>query len=166
MVRRPVGIALVAFVALATAGARADLRKDAPAVVCAYLKDAGLGAGEYHKIGRDHYFASSPEKRVGAGEPASHLQYNVDGRQPSSVTKVYLNLTVNSEADAKAGHAALLDAGATLVERATGKPLPEKARRSIEGEKGGEWKVGGATVRVTKIDLPGGKGYILQLLIE
>src|SRR5262245_17848739 len=104
------------------ASAWAGLKKDTPKEVCAYLEKEGFQTSEFKRLSKGLYFASAM-KKVGAGESPNTLEYNVEGDQPTRVTKVYLNLNIDDPAGAQAGHAALLTAGGVLVEKATGKKM-------------------------------------------
>jgi hypothetical protein len=157
-------LGVLSVLALA-ATARADLKTDTPKDVCAYLEKEGLRASEYHQASKGHYLATAV-KRIGGADSVNLLVYNVDGEEPSRVTKVFLNLEIDDPAGAKAGHEALVSAGLVLVEKATGKKAPDAVRRALEKGGNGKWKVGDRSVEVTKI--PKGKGpmYVQQLLIK
>lgn len=160
------GLALCAAAALTiSAGARADLKEDAPKDVCAYLEKEELKAGEFRELSKGHFFASAT-KKIGGDESRNTLVYNVDGEQATRVTKVFLNLDIEDPAGAKEGHAALAAAGNVLVEKATGKKVPEPIRKALEKGENGKWKFGELTVEVTKITKGKGPKYVHQLLIR
>jgi hypothetical protein len=166
MVRSTLTHSLIALAALAlVAAARADLKKDAPKDVCAYLEKEDLKTSEYEEASKGHYVAAAV-KRIGGKDSVNLLVYNVDGERPERVTKVWLNLEIDDPAGAKAGHEALVSAGPVLVEKATGKKAPDAVRRALQKGENGKWKVGEWSVEVSRIPKGGGPMYVLQLLIK
>src|SRR5262249_36610929 len=141
-----------------TASARADLRKDSPKEVCAYLEKEDIKTGPYNQLRKDLYFASGV-KKLGMAESSNSLEFNVDGHQPDRGAKVWLNLNVEDPAGAKDGHAALATAGRLLMEKATGRKPPDAIRRALEKGENGKWKVGDLAVEANRIKKGDGKRY-------
>jgi hypothetical protein len=155
----------VATALVLSAAAQADLKKDTPKEVCAYLEKEDIKTGPYNQLRKDLYFASGV-KKLGMAESSNSLEYNVDGEQPDRVAKVWLNLNVEDPAGAKDGHAALVSAGRLLAEKATGRKPPDAIRKALEKGENGKWKLGELTVEANRIKKGDGKRYVMQLLIK
>jgi len=154
-----------AAVLVISTAARADLKKDTPKDVCAYLEKEDIKTGPYNQLRKDLYFASGV-KKLGTAESSNSLEYNVDGDKPDRVAKVWLNLNVEDPAGAKDGHTAFASAARLLMEKATGRKPPDAIRKALEKGENGKWKLGELTVEANRIKKGDGKQYVMQLLIK
>jgi hypothetical protein len=168
---RSLNISVIFLAILAHSSVDAVLKETNPAVVCKFLNGKGLITGPWKDYGpggssAGNFGCHTPYKNVGTGFPLpNNLAYYVDG-QPSKAGLLYLVLNVNNRKQAVAAHQALLDAAASLAEKASGKPLPDSIREAITAGKPASLSSAGTRIRVTRFDWPTGKGYDIKVSFE
>jgi len=143
-----------------------DFKKEAPAVVCVYLKEVGLGAGRYRNDFANEYIANSPYKELGTGSPLrNNIAFYAEGTK-QSVRLLKLVLNINHRDEAEAAHKELAKSGSLLSTKALEVELPAVVVAAIEQGKPGEWSVGGTKVTLVRVNWPTGKGYELKLTFQ
>src|SRR5215203_5627210 len=138
------------------------LSKLKPIIACNLLRDTGLGGRNWRNDYDDVYGCSSPYKDIGSGYPlTNNLAYYVDGKA-KTVSQLKLVLNINVRAQAQSAHTELLRAADLLTKKALGAELPSSIRTAITVGKSASAKVVGASVKVTRLNWPTGRGYEIQ----
>jgi hypothetical protein len=134
--------------------------------ICAYLEEDGHRTNPYRQLDGvpDEYYACSDYKDISPNS-LNHIAYYVEGTR-TKVSAINLDLNVHDLSGASAANGEMLASGKKLVQKATGKPLPNAALKAIMAGGSGAWQIGSATVRLTRDDYVTGRGYSLTLLIE
>ena len=135
--------------------------------ICEYLEEDGhRTVHPYRQLEgvADEYYACSDHKDISPNS-RNHIAYYVEGTR-TKVSEISLVLHVPDLSGATAAHRELLASGEKLVQKATGKPLPNAARKAFMAGGSGAWQIGPATIRLTREDYPAVPGYWLTFLIE
>lgn len=138
-----------------------------PQDACAYLSHvSGLQTRGYKNQYEDVFGCSSPYKDIGTGSPlANNIAYYVGGNAQNT-NELKLVLNVNSAKSAKEAHAALLQYGDELTQKALSMPMPKDTRSAISSGKAGKWTLGKAKVELVRENWATGKGYELKYILS
>ncbi len=146
--------------------AGAALKETGIQITCSYLDELGMRTRGWTNFYDSEYGCSSSYKQFGSGFPLkNNLAYYVDGG-PRKAKTLKLVLNVNNKAEAKAAHAEMLKAAATLFKKAVAVDLPESIKIAIKKGTNAKKTVNDVSVELIRIDWPTGKGYELKLFVE
>lgn len=156
--------ALLAPLALAVTAADRGMRIE-PQRACAFLGDHGLPTrGGYRASGDGFECRSRRRSLIGGGEVNNSIRYVARGDQ-HAVTRLTLELQVNSRPSVQRAHRQLLDYADVLLDKALGESMPGEIEASVLSAVRGEWPLGGATVALDRVSL-GGPGYELRFRLH
>lgn len=161
-------IALVSLLTVLSASCTptTDSILEKPAVACNYLSSLGLATGQWKHQYDNEYGCSTPYRELGVGNPMkNNLAYYVEGNS-SSTSQLKLVLNVNSSPEREAAHLELLSAAETLANKALGAGLPSSIKNAILAANSTEAQAEKASLKVTRVDWPSGKGYEIKFLIQ
>ena len=158
--------AIISLSLLAMMPANAALRAIAPAQVCGYLDQLGLKTRGWKNLGGGETGCSSPYKELGSEFPLpNNIAYYVEGNQ-NSVSKAYLVLNVNVRKKEGFAKNTLFNAAKMLINKATGRPIPQVIRNAIFSGATVSAPIGDSLVSVLRQTWPNGRGYELHVEVQ
>jgi hypothetical protein len=129
-----------------------------PAVACEFLAREGLRSrGGYSGSGEVHRCRSRRRNIISGGGINHSIRYVAQG-DAERVTRLTLELQVNSRTGMQRAHRHLVEGARALMANALNAPMPEDIKAAILGATKGSWSVAGSTVTLDRIAL-GGPGY-------
>ena len=136
-----------------------------PAVACDFLAQEGLRTrGGYQGRGDIHRCRSQRRNLVSGGRVNNSIRFVAQG-DAQTVTRLTLELQVNSLSAVQRTHRQLVDYARSLMTNSLDADMPEEIETAILSAIRGSWSVNGSTVTLERIVL-GGPGYELRFRIQ
>ena len=136
-----------------------------PSVACGFMADQGLRErGGYRKSGSTHQCRTQRRDLIGGGAVNNSIRYVAYG-DAQTVTRLELELRVNSMSAVQRAHSTLADYASTLTKAALHNGLPGAIESAILSAVDGRWTVEGRPVSLER-RVGGGSVYELLFRIE
>ena len=136
-----------------------------PSVACGFMANQGLRErGGYRKSGSTHQCRTQRRDLIGGGRVNNNIRYVAYG-DAQTVTRLELDLRVNSMSAVQRAHRALADYASALTKAALHTALPGEIESAILSAVDGRWTVEGRPVSLQR-RVGGGSVYELIFRIE
>ncbi len=153
--KRLAAVAILFGALLPAASASPDPFGFEPSVACSFMSGKGLRErGGYRKSGSGYQCRTQRRNLIGGGEVNNTIRYVAYG-DAQSVTRLELELQVNSRTAVQRAHRALAEHAAVLTRAALHTGLPGQIESAMLSAVDGQWTVEGRPVTLQRRTRPG-----------